>query len=84
MRNGATIKDRYDLPLTTDSPEAADRYVEGIDRFLSQVYGPEEALEEAVEVDDGLAVAHAAVPRCSRCTAWRWTWPVGRRPTPRG
>ena len=60
MRNGGRIRDRYDLPLTTESPKAADSYVEGIDRFLAQIYGPEEALSEALEVDDGLAVAHAA------------------------
>ena len=60
MRNGTAIKDRYELPLTTESPKAADRYVEAIDRFLAQVYGPEQVLAESIEADDGLAVAHAA------------------------
>ena len=56
----ATATDRYDLPLTTESTAAADHYVEGIDRFLAQVYGPEFAFGQAIEVDDALAIAHAA------------------------
>ena len=60
MQNGAGIKDRYELPLTTESPKAADHYVEAIDRFLAQIYGPEQALAEAIEADGGMAVAHAA------------------------
>ena len=60
MRNGTAIKDRYELPLTTESPKAADHYVEAIDRFLAQIYGPELELDRAIEADDGLAVAHAA------------------------
>ena len=60
MTNGTAIKDRYELPLTTDSPGAADRYVETIDRFLSQTYGADQAIAQAIEADDNLAVAHAA------------------------
>ena len=60
MTNGTAIKDRYELPLTTDSPRAADRYVETIDRFLSQTYGADQAIAQAIEADDNLAVAHAA------------------------
>ena len=56
----ATTTDRYELPLTTESPVAADHYVEGIDRFLAQIYGPELAFAQAIEADDGLAIAHAA------------------------
>ena len=56
----ATATDRYDLPLTTESHAAADHYVEGLDRFLAQVYGPELAFGQAIETDDGLAIAHAA------------------------
>ncbi len=59
MKNGATIKDRYDLPLTTDSQAAADSYVEGLDRFLAQIYGSEQALAQSIESDDGFALAHA-------------------------
>ena len=60
MTNGTRITDRYELPLTTDSPRAADRYVETIDRFLSQTYGADQAIAQAIEADDNLAVAHAA------------------------
>ena len=60
MTNGTAIKDRYELPLTTDSSRAADRYVETIDRFLSQTYGADQAIAETIEADDNLAVAHAA------------------------
>ena len=56
----ATATDRYDLPLTTESTAAADHYVEGIDRFLAQIYGPELAFGQAIEADDALAIAHAA------------------------
>ena len=60
MTNGTAIKDRYELPLTTDSPTAADRYVETIDRFLAQIYGADRTINEAIQADDNLAVAHAA------------------------
>ena len=60
MTNGTGIKDRYELPLTTESPRAADRYVETIDRFLAQIYGADNAIAEAIEADEGLAIAHAA------------------------
>ena len=53
--------DRYDLPITTSSQAAADHYVRGIDLVLSQQYGPEQALAEAVEADEGFAAAHAAL-----------------------
>ena len=56
----ATTTDRYDLPLTTESTTAADHYVEGIDRFLAQIYGPELAFGQAIQADDALAIAHAA------------------------
>ncbi len=56
----ATATDRYDLPLTTESADAADHYVEGLDRFLAQIYGPELAFAQAIKADDGLAIAHAA------------------------
>ena len=60
MTNGTGIKDRYELPLTTESPRAADRYVETIDCFLAQIYGADKAISEAIEADEGLAIAHAA------------------------
>ena len=60
MTNGTGIKDRYELPLTTESPKAAEKYVESVDRFLAQIYGADLALDEAIEADEGLAIAHAA------------------------
>ncbi len=54
-------RDRYDLPITTSSQAAAEHYVRGIDLVLSQQYGPEQALAEAVEADEGFAAARAAL-----------------------
>ncbi len=60
MTNGTGIRDRYELPLTTESHTAADRYVETIDCFLAQIYGADPAIAHAIEADDGFAIAHAA------------------------
>ena len=61
MQNGNGVKDRYELPLTTESHQAADRYVDALDMFIAQTYGVEQEFERAVEADEGLAVAHAAL-----------------------
>ena len=53
------IRDRYELPLTTESPAAADCYVEGLDRFLAQIYGSDGEIARAVELDEGFALARA-------------------------
>ena len=58
MQNGV-IKDRYELALTTESHEAADLYVDALDKFLAQVYGSDIALAESLKADDGFALAHA-------------------------
>ena len=60
MTNGTGTRDRYELPLTTESSAAADRYVETIDCFLAQIYGADQAITEAIEADEGFAIAHAA------------------------
>ena len=60
MTNGTGIRDRYEFPLTTESPKAGEHYVETVDRFLSQTYGADQALAQALEADDGMALAHAA------------------------
>ncbi len=57
------LKDRYDLPLSTDSPAARDAYVEGTDAILAATPGPEAALERAIEADPGFALPHAALAR---------------------
>jgi len=53
------ITDRYGLPLTTDSPVAAARFQEGMDKLLSYGAGAGECFAAAVQADEGLAVAHA-------------------------
>lgn len=59
MTHDAPIRDRYDLPLTTESPAAAESFVEGVDRFLAQIYGSEREIDRAVELDGGFALARA-------------------------
>ena len=55
------MNDRYGLPMGTSSPQAADRYSEGLDMALSQQYGAEGKFQEAVDADEGFALAHAAL-----------------------
>lgn len=55
------LRDRYDLPLGTRSTAAAEAYVEGVDRLLSLNAGTEESLYRAIEIDEGLALPHAAL-----------------------
>ncbi|MCY3921237.1 MAG: hypothetical protein OXG27_02415 [Chloroflexi bacterium] len=50
--------DAWGLPLTT-SDEAAEAYRLGVDRMLSYTLGVDEALERAIELDPGFALAHA-------------------------
>ena len=59
MQKGAGLKDRYDLLISTNSPAAAESFQEGVDRLLSQNFGPEEKLQRAIEADEGFALAHA-------------------------
>ncbi|MDE2778453.1 MAG: tetratricopeptide repeat protein [Chloroflexota bacterium] len=56
-----TIKDRYGMTLSTSSPAAADSWQEGIDLLLSQSYGAEEKLQEAIDLDEGFAIAHGCL-----------------------
>ena len=55
------IKDRYDLPMSTGSVLAAERYVDGTDLLLSLVFGSEERYRKAIEADEGFALAHGAL-----------------------
>ena len=59
MTAAAPILDRYELPLTTESRAAADSYVEGLDRFLAQIYGSESEIDCAIQLDEGFALARA-------------------------
>ena len=44
-QNGNGVKDRYELPLTTESHQAADHYVDALDMFIAQTYGVEQEFE---------------------------------------
>ncbi len=61
MQNGTAVKDRYELPLTTESHKAADHYVNGLDMFIAQTYGVDREFALAVEEDDGFAAGRAAL-----------------------
>ncbi len=50
--------DAWGLSLTT-SDDAAEAYREGVDRMLSYTLGVDDALERAIELDPGFALAHA-------------------------
>ncbi|WFU24182.1 tetratricopeptide repeat protein [Bradyrhizobium sp. CB1717] len=54
------LEDRYGLPLSTSSDEAASAYREGIDLMLSGWTGTAETLERAIAADPGFALAHIA------------------------
>ncbi len=55
------IRDRYGLPLSTSSPAAAERYLEGLDLLLSMNFGSEDAFRRAAAADEGFALAHAGL-----------------------
>ncbi len=54
-------KDRYGMTLSTNSPAAADLWQEGVDLLLAQNYGAEEKLQEAIDLDEGFAIAHGCL-----------------------
>ncbi|MGJ4931864.1 tetratricopeptide repeat protein [Bradyrhizobium sp. HKCCYLS2038] len=56
-------EDRYGLPLSTVSAEAAAAYREGIDLLLAFWPGATDALERAIMLDPEFALAHAARAR---------------------
>ena len=55
--------DLWDLPLSTESPGAAEQYVLAVEKVLSANAGAEEALGRAIDADPGFALAHAARAR---------------------
>ena len=57
----AMVKNRNGLTITTASPAAADLYQQGLDLVLSQNYGPESRLRDAIEADEGFAMAHTVL-----------------------
>lgn len=54
------INARTGGPLTTDRPEAAERYQLAVDRILGSEAGAAEALDQALALDSNLALALAA------------------------
>lgn len=56
-------KDLWDLPLSTDSPRAAEQYVLAVEKILSANVGAEDALGRALDADPRFALAYAARAR---------------------
>lgn len=54
------LEDRYGLPLSTTSHEAAAAYREGVDLMLAGWTGTAETLERAIATDPDFALAHIA------------------------
>jgi tetratricopeptide (TPR) repeat protein len=61
--NGSAHQDRYGLPLSTSSSDAAEAYRDGIDRMLSAWPGAAEAFERAIAADPDFALPHIARAR---------------------
>lgn len=57
----SSARDRYNLPLSTHSSTAVDEYVQGVDLVLSGNVGGEALLEQAIQSDQGFALAHSAL-----------------------
>jgi hypothetical protein len=55
------FRDGYDLPLTSSSQEAVERYVEGVGIILKRNSGPEAVLQQAIDLDPEFALAYAAL-----------------------
>jgi tetratricopeptide (TPR) repeat protein len=57
------IKDRFELPLTTQSERAAEDYIRAVDLLLSANFGAEALLEAVLAADPEFALAHIAYAR---------------------
>src|SRR4051812_15361818 len=57
------LEDRYGLPLSTSSPEAASAYGEGVDLMLAGWTGTAETLERAIALDPDFALPQIARAR---------------------
>ncbi len=57
------IADRFGLPLTTQSPPAAESYIRALDLMLSANVGAEAPLDSAIAADPEFALAHIARAR---------------------
>ena len=61
MQETNKIKDRYGLPISTNSIAAANYLVEGLDLALEQNFEPERKFQQAVEADEGFALAYVGL-----------------------
>ncbi len=61
MQEASKTKDRYGLPISTNSSTAAGNLVEGVDLLLEQNFGPDQKFQQALEADEGFALAHAGL-----------------------
>ena len=61
MVDATRIEDRYGLPLSTNSTAAAGNLMDGVDLLLEQNFGPDQRFQQAVDADEGFALAHAAL-----------------------
>jgi tetratricopeptide (TPR) repeat protein len=57
----SSFKDRYGMTLSTRHPQAAACWQEGLDRLLSQNAGPDAKFQEAIELDNDMAIAHGCL-----------------------
>src|SRR5215469_334349 len=58
-----SMQDRFGLPLTTASAEAAETYIRAVDLMLSANIGAEALLDAALAADPEFALAHIARAR---------------------
>src|SRR5437763_3839988 len=63
------ITDRFGLPLTTQSPQAAENYNRAVDLLLSANTGAEALLDAALAADPEFALAHIARARLCQVQA---------------
>src|SRR2546429_7053512 len=63
------IQDRFGLPLTTQSPQAADDYNCAVDLLLSANTGAEALFDAALDADPDFALAHIARARLCQVQA---------------
>src|SRR5690242_17500738 len=61
--------DRFGLPLTTESPQAAENYVRAVDLLLSANTGAEALFDAALAADPEFALAHIARARLCQMQA---------------
>jgi tetratricopeptide (TPR) repeat protein len=61
MAADPTQRDRHDYPISTHNPEAAKKYQEGVDLYMSGNAGSEAALRAAMSADAKFALAPAAL-----------------------